>query len=109
MANGTSSVPMIQFTETGLVLPQESALLAGILADENAASGGNLNITNLNTPQGQVASACAAIIGAGNDLFAYFVAQVNPDQAQGFMQDAIARIYFLTRNPGVPTAVQCAC
>jgi uncharacterized phage protein gp47/JayE len=91
------------------VLPQESALLAGALTDLNAAFGGNLNITNLFTPQGQLASSEAACIGAGNDLFAFFVSQVNPDNAQNFMQDAIARIYFLTRNPGVPTSVQCPC
>jgi uncharacterized phage protein gp47/JayE len=91
------------------VLPQESAILAGALADLNAAFGGNLNITNLFTPQGQLASSATACIGAGNDLFAYFVSQINPDNAAGFIQDAIARIYFLTRNPGVPTAVQCQC
>jgi len=105
---GTSAVPQIQFTQTGLVLPQESALLAGTTADTVAAMGGAAN-PGLYTPQGQLASSWAAGIAAGNDLFALFVAQVNPDQSAGFMQDAIARIYFLTRNPGLPTTVQCVC
>jgi uncharacterized phage protein gp47/JayE len=34
---------------------------------------------------------------------------MDPDTNDGFMQDAIARIYFLTRNPGLPTVVQCQC
>lgn len=107
MAN-TTAVPQIQFTPTGIVLPQESAILAGVQNDQNTSFGGNLNPA-LNTPQGQLASSQTAIISAGNDLFALFVNQVNPDNASGFMQDAIARIYFLTRNPGLPTTVQCVC
>lgn len=108
MAENITNVPQIAFTPTGLVLPQESAILAGVTADFNAAFGGNLNPA-LNTPQGQLASSETAIIGAANDMFAYFVSQVNPDNSAGFLQDAIARIYYLTRNPGLPTAVQCLC
>jgi uncharacterized phage protein gp47/JayE len=105
---GTTSVPQIQWLPTGPVAPQESALLAGCQADTSAAFGGNLNPA-LNTPQGQLCSSWAGCIGASNDLFIYFVSQVDPDTAANFMQDAIARIYFLTRNPGLPTAVQCVC
>lgn len=103
-----SSVPPIQFTPAGLVLPQEAAILAGVQADYNAAFGGNLN-PSLETPQGQLASSTTAIIGDANDTFALFVNQVDPDFASGFMQDAIARIYFLERSPGAPTVVQCEC
>jgi hypothetical protein len=106
--SGTSSVPAVQFTTTGLVVPSEPAVLAGVQADYNAAFGGNLNPA-LNTPQGQLASSTAAIIANANATFAEFVNQVDPDTADGFMQDAIARIYFLTRQPGTPTAVQCTC
>lgn len=105
---GTTSVPPIQFTLTGLVLPEESAILAGVQADQNAAFGGNLNPA-LNTPQGQLATSESAIIANTNAVFAKFVNQVDPDTADGFMQDAIARIYFLNRQPGTPTAVQCVC
>jgi hypothetical protein len=106
--SGTTSVPPIQFTPTGLVVPAESAVLAGVQADWNAAFGGNLNPA-LNTPQGQVESSQTDVIASMNSMFAYFVNQVNPDTAAGFMQDAIGRIYFLTRNPGLPTVVQCTC
>lgn len=107
MADQTS-VPSVEFTPTGLVVPQESAVLAGVQADMNAAFGGNLNQA-LNTPQGQLASSTTAIIQNTNDTFAEFVNQIDPDTASGFMQDAIARIYFLDRSPGEPTSVECVC
>lgn len=101
----STSVPSIVFTPTGLDIPTESDVLAGVQADQSAAFGGNLNPA-LNTPQGQLASSLAAIIGDSNDQFALFVNQVDPDTADGFMQDAIARIYFIDRDPGTPTVVQ---
>lgn len=106
--SGNTSVPSITFTPTGLTLPADSDILAGIQADMNAAFGGNLN-PSLSTPQGQLATSQAAIISAKNAEFAYFVNQVDPDNAGGFMQDAIARIYFLTRRPATSTAVQVDC
>jgi len=106
--SGNTSVPSITFTPTGLTLPADSDILAGIQADMNAAFGGNLN-PSLSTPQGQLATSQAANLSAKNAEFAYFVNQVDPDNAGGFMQDAIARIYFLTRRPATSTAVQVDC
>lgn len=103
-----TAVPTIQFTPAGLVLPQESDILAGVQSDLNAAFGGKLNPA-LNTPQGQLASSEAAIIADSNDQFALYVNQIDPDTNDGFMQDAIARIYFLNRSPGASTVVQCLC
>lgn len=103
-----TNVPPVTFTPEGLVVPQEAAVLAGVQADYNEAFGGNLNPA-LNTPQGQLASSTAAIVADANAVFAEFVNQVNPDTADGFMQDAIARIYFLERSPGAPTNVACQC
>lgn len=103
-----SSVPPVEFTAAGLVIPSEAAILAGVMADYNAAFGGNLNPA-LETPQGQLASSTAAVIADANATFAEFVNQVDPDTADGFMQDAIARIYFLDRSPGAPTSVLCLC
>lgn len=70
----------------------------------NAAFGGGLNPA-LETPQGQLASSQAAIIGDKNNEFALFVNQVDPQYAADRFQDAIGRIYFLTRKPATPTAV----
>lgn len=99
-----SSVPKLQFTDAGLVVPAETDVLAGVQADINAAFGGGLNPA-LETPQGQLASSQAAIIGDKNNEIAYFVNQVDPQYSDGRFQDAIGRIYFLTRKPATATAV----
>lgn len=103
-----TNVPPVVFTETGLQVPQESAILAGVLADYNEAFGGDMNPA-LETPQGQLASSTAAIIAAAYASFARIVNQMNPDTADGVYQDALARIYFIDRTAGAPTAVQCLC
>lgn len=102
----TSNVPSIQFTDAGLVIPSESDVLAGVQADINNAFGGGVNPA-LETPQGQIASSETAIIADKNNQFAYFVNQVDPDYASGNFQDAIGRIYFMTRKPAEPTTVLC--
>lgn len=104
----STSVPQIQFTPTGLVVPTEAAILAGVQTDMNAAFGGNLNPA-LTTAQGQLASSTSAIIADANGTIAELVNQVDPTNAEGFMQDAIGQIYFLTRKPGTSTAVQIVC
>lgn len=106
--SGASSVPEIQFTPTGLVLPNDADTLAGVQADMNAAFGGNLN-PSLSTPQGQLASSYAAILAKKNADFANFVNQIDPATADGFMQDAVGRIYFMTRRPATSTTVQVTC
>ena len=111
----TSSVPPINWAPTGPVVPAESAILTGVLADTNAAFGGNLNITNedgtpnVTVPQGQLASSLTAIIGAKNDDMLEVSNGIDPDLADGRWQDAIGRIYFIERNPAEPTALQVAC
>lgn len=104
----TTNVPPVEFTPTGLVVPQESAVLAGVMADYQDAFGGQLN-ESLETPQGQLATSTAAIIADSNAKLAELINQVDPDTASGAYQDAIARIYFLDRSPGAPTAVACLC
>ncbi len=104
----SSQVPRVQFTPEGLVLPEESAILAGVQTDMDAAFGGGLNPA-LETPQGQLASSTTAIIGDKNNEFALYVNQVDPAFAEGRMQDAIGRIYFLDRKPGTPTVVIATC
>jgi uncharacterized phage protein gp47/JayE len=106
--SGTTSVPPIEFTATGVVLPSDSDIQAGVLADMNAAFGGNLN-PGLSTPQGQLMSSYAAILSQKNADFAYFMNQIDPANADGFMQDAIGRLYFMTRRPATSTVVQVTC
>ncbi len=110
-----TNVPKVSFTPTGFVEPDESAILAGVQQDINAAFGGTLNfgttggsITNP-TPQGQIASSMAALIGYNNDTFLYYSTQTDPSYAEGRMQDAIGRIYFMERIGAVPTTLQLQC
>lgn len=106
--DGITSVPRPAFGPSGFIAPAESDVLAGVGTDINTAFGGNLNLA-LSTPQGQLASSLAAIIGDSNDQFVLYTNQVDPSYASGRMQDGIARIYFLTRNPAQSTVVQALC
>jgi hypothetical protein len=109
-----STVPTATLGDTGYVEPAESAVLSAVLTDINTAFGGTLNASPtsseaLATPQGQLASSVTAYITDTNDLFAYFVTQVDPQYAQGSMQDAIGNLYFQTRFPATSTAGPCTC
>jgi hypothetical protein len=108
MANGGTNVPSIAWGTTGPQAPSGPAVLAGVQADIQAAFGTTLSF-NLNTPQGQIASSEAAIINDTNQLIVYYANQTNPSFAQGRMQDAIAAIYFITRNPALSTTLQVVC
>ena len=100
----TTSVPPIQFTPEGVILPTDAAILAGVQSDINTAFGGGVNPA-LATPQGQIASSNSAIISDKNSAIAYVANQVDPQYAEGRFQDAIGRIYFMTRNPASSTVV----
>ena len=101
-------VPTFTFGPTGFVAPSGPAVLTGVQGDINAAFGRNLNY-QLTTPQGQLASSEAAIISNTYASFQYYTQQVDPAYASGRMQDAIARIYFLERDPSEPTSLQVSC
>lgn len=92
----STNVPDIVWSATGLTLPAESAILAGVQADMNTAWGGGMNL-NLQTPQGQLAQSYTAIIGDKNAAIAYIANQVDPNNSAGRWQDAIGSIYFLER------------
>lgn len=101
-----TNVPNIVIDDTGVKIPSEAEVLDGVLADFNAAFGGNLNL-NLETPQGQLASSLAAIINDKNNAIAQIINQVHPDYAMGVMQDAVAKIYFIERKPETDSVVEC--
>lgn len=104
----TTSVPPIQFTPNGLVLPSEADILVGVQADTNAAVGGGLSPT-LSSPQGQLAQSSTAIIGAKNDEIAEIVNQIDPDNASGRWQDVLGRIYYIERIAAAGTVVTATC
>ena len=106
--SGTTSVPAPTFTAAGFAAPSEQAILTGVTADINAALGGAANPA-LNTPQGQLAVSETAIIGDCFDQFLALANGVDPAFASGRMQDAIGRIYFISRIPATATTVACTC
>ncbi len=103
-----TNVPQLQFTPNGIVVPTEAAILAGVQADQDDAFGGGLN-PSLSTPQGQIASSESAIIGDKDGQLLFIANNFDPAYASGRFQDALARIYGLTRNPPEPSVVQCLC
>lgn len=100
----SNSVPPLVIGPTGVVLPTEAAILAGVQADINTAFGGGVN-PDLRTPQGQIASSWAAAVGNKNDEMAYLINQFDPQYAQGRYQDALGHIYFMNRIPASATVV----
>ena len=104
----STNVPALQFTTAGLVIPEEQAILSGVLADIDAAFGGGMD-RSLTTPQGQLAQSMTAAIGDKDAQIAQMAANVDPDKAEGKWQDAIGRIYFLTRIAASGTVVTGTC
>lgn len=104
----STNVPAPTFGPQGFSAPSEPVILAGRQADINAAFGGGVNPA-LNTPQGQLASSDAAIIGAANNEFVLMTNMFDPALNFGRYQDATARIYFLERLPARSTVTQCVC
>lgn len=104
----STAVPFPTLGANGFIIPDESDILTGVLSDLNAAFGGNLNL-QLSSPQGQLASSMTAIIGDSFAVFQLFCNLVDPAYSFGRMQDAIARIYFISRIAGFPTIQPCSC
>lgn len=96
----TTAVPLPQFTSTGLVTASEQDILQGVLSDyvaAFAATGKTLN-TELTTPQGQLASSQSYMVAEFQAMLAQLIASVDPLTSSGAFQDALGRIYFLTRQ-----------
>jgi hypothetical protein len=104
----STNVPFPSIGTNGWVPPTEEAILTGVQADLNQAFGGNLNPA-LTSPQGQLATSLTAIIGDVNSQFLTLMNNVDPAFSSGRMQDAIGRIYFMTRIAAQATVVTCTC
>ena len=100
----TTNVPALAFVPTGITAPDEVDILDGVLSDLDTAFGGGLN-KQLSTPQGQWATSLAAVIADKNAQIVQMSNNFNPDTADGIWQDALGRIYFLTRLAAQSTVV----
>lgn len=104
-----SNVPALQITPEGVVVPDAVTIRTAVLADENVAFGGDLDVTTPSTPQAHLADQLTANIQDSNAAITYMISQVDPATAEGRMQDAIARIYFLDRKGATSSVVQAQC
>lgn len=100
-----SNVPKLTITYQGITVPQATAIRTGVLTDYNVAFGGNLNVTSSATPQAHLADNLTQNIADANAAVAAVVAGVDPATNEGRMQDAIGRIYFLSRKGATSSVV----
>lgn len=104
-----SNVPALQITPEGVVVPDAVTIRTAVLADENVAFGGDLDVITPSTPQAHLADQLTTDIQNSNAAIAYMISQVDPATADGRMQDGIARIYFLERKGPTSSIVQALC
>lgn len=109
MSTLQTNIPSVTITETGISVPPTQDILSGALQDINAAFGGNLNVTSVSTPQYVLSAERAQAIALAYASLAFTLSQFDPDTAIGRFQDALARIYFITRKSGTPTIVSATC
>ena len=109
MAN--TNVPQVSLGPTGFIMPSQASVLAGVQADISAAFGGSVNFgtTGAVTPAGQLATSEAAVIFNSNQLLLALFNGVDPAYASGRMQDAIGRIYYLTRIAAASSSTNVTC
>lgn len=98
----------ITFTDRGPVLPSTGDVRAAVLQSWQAAFDNRLN-PDPATPQGQLITTQTAIIQDKNAQLAYLANQFDPATAAGIFQDALAAIYFITRQEPRPTVVRVTC
>ena len=104
----TTNVPQPNLGPVGFIAPTAPAVLAGVQADFQGACGTGLNLA-LETPQGQLMSAEAAVIQDAQAQFLFLSSMMDPAYAIGRWQDAIGRYYFQTRLPALATTPTCYC
>ena len=98
----------IDVTENGPVVPDTATVRDAVETDWQAAFGNRLN-PDPATPQGQLITSETAIVQDKNSQLLFLANMFNPETAEGIYQDALAKIYFLTRQPSRPTVVPCTC
>lgn len=99
-------------SETGLSVEETAVIRDAIAADWIAAfhEEGQPDIQiDSETPAGQLIDSQAALVTAKDSELLYLGNMFNPDVAEGRWQDALGKIYFITRKTAEPTTVTCQC
>ena len=90
-------IPKPTITDKGIIAPTTKEVLQGMWSVLVAAFGADINQA-LSTPQGQLATSVTATLRDRDDQMIQLMNQVDPQYATGIWQDAIAQLYFLTRQ-----------
>lgn len=98
----------IEYTDLGPVAPDSADVLQAQQDIWQAAFDNKLN-PDPATPQGQLMASLAAIVQDKNSQLLFLANMFNPATSQGVYQDAIAAIYFITRQAAQATTVQVVC
>ena len=98
----------LEFTPQGPIAPETAAVLQAQRDIWQAAFNNRLN-PDPATPQGQIMASLAAIVQDKNNQLLHLANMFNPATSDGIWQDALAAIYFITRQAAQGTAVQVVC
>jgi hypothetical protein len=102
---------MIDFNaDTGFSVTETSDLRDEIATEwQNAfkENGKPLLNTDPETPQGQIIDSQVAAVSQKDAEVLYLAQQFDPRTAEGRFQDALAKIYFLTRKPAINSSAVC--
>lgn len=93
-------------TEDSAVI--QVAIQADWLAIFNEEGEPPLNV-EASSPAGQIIDSMTALVTAKDSELAYLASMFNPDVAEGRWQDALGKIYFISRKIAEPTVVTCRC
>ena len=106
-----TNVPGVVFGSQGFSAPSESAILTGVQQDYNVAFNVSFNFGSITnpTPQGQLTASTASIVGNVYDTFVALTQQFDPSYAIGRYQDALGRMYNMSRNQAQPTTLTIQC
>lgn len=98
--------------QTGLTVESAAEVQTAIEGDWISAFNGNglppLDV-DPETPAGQLIASITALVHAKDTEILYLANQFNPLTSEGRWQDALGKIYFLSRKMAEPTVVECAC
>lgn len=98
-------IPKPTITDKGIIAPTSDEVLQGLWNVFIAAFGTDIN-QSLNTPQGQLSTSLTATLRDRDDQMIQLMNQVDPQYATGIWQDAIAQLYFLTRQGATRSRAQ---
>lgn len=98
-------IPVIQFTDDGLIAPTREAITAGLWEIMREAFGSDLN-EDARTPQGQLVTSLTAVIEDQNNAMIELGNNFDPRYAFGQFQEALGAIYFLQRKLATRSVAQ---